>query len=127
MAEAGHDNALAGNATLNEETIGYLRRAIQLIEAGKVKKADPFKNLGAAGGFLNLALGWFLKEKSPVEAAAAFVKAVQPKSPYEKDALVYYRLGVAILKGEFTQLSAEYNEKFGSKPPSPERRLCSAN
>jgi len=122
MAEAGHDNALAGNPTLNDETIGYVRSAIQLIEAGKVKKADPLKSLEAASGFLNLALGWFLKEKSPVEAAAAFLKAVQPKSPYEKDALVYYRLGVAILKGEFSQLSSEYNEKFGSKPPSPEQQ-----
>jgi hypothetical protein len=30
-------------------------------------------------------------------------------------------MGVAILKGEFAQLSAEYNEKFGTKPPSAEQ------
>jgi hypothetical protein len=122
LAEAGYENALTGNVTLNEETIEYLRSAIQLVEGGKVSKADPFKSLEAAGGFLNLALGWFLKDKSPVEAAAAFVKAVQPKSPYENDPLTYYRLGVAILKGEFAQLSAEYNEKYGSKQASPEQQ-----
>lgn len=122
LAEAGYDNAVAGNGSLNDETIGYLRRAIQLVEAGKVSRTDPFKSVDAAGGFLNLALGWFLKDKAPVEAAASFAKAVQPKSPYAQDALTYYRLGVAILKGEFAQLSAEYNEKFGAQRASPEQQ-----
>ncbi len=122
LSEAGYENALAGNATLNDETIDYLRRAIKLLEGGKITKADPFKSIDAANGFLNLALGWFLKDKAPVEAAAAFAKAVRPKSPYENDPSAYYRLGFTILKGEFAQLSAEYNEKFGSKPPSPEQQ-----
>jgi acyl-CoA reductase-like NAD-dependent aldehyde dehydrogenase len=30
-------------------------------------------------------------------------------------------MGVAILKGEFAQLSAEYNEKYGAKSPSAEQ------
>jgi hypothetical protein len=122
LAEAGYENALAGNSSLNDETIGYLQKAIQLLEAGKISKTDPFKNVDAASGFLNLARGWFLKDKSPVEAAAAFQRAVQPKSPYETDPLTHYRLGVAILKGEFAQLSVEYNEKFGAKGPSAEQQ-----
>lgn len=122
LAEAGYENALTGNASLNEETIAYLRRAIQLVETDKVQKADPFKNLDVARGFLNHALGWFIKDKAPVEAATAFTKAVQPKSPYESDPFDHYRLGLAILKGEFAQLSAEYNEKFGAKGSSPEQQ-----
>jgi hypothetical protein len=31
-------------------------------------------------------------------------------------------MGVAILKGEFAQVSAEYNEKFGGKPASAEQK-----
>ena len=122
LGEAGYENALSGNASFNDETIDYLRRAIQLLEAGKVTQADPFKSVDVARGFLNSALGWFLKEKSPVEAAASFRKSVQSNSPYRNDALTYYRLGVAILKGEFAQLSAEYNEKFGAKRGSTEQR-----
>jgi hypothetical protein len=122
LSQAGYENALAGNATFNEETIDYLRRAIQLVETGKLSQADPFKSLNVARGFLNLALGWFLKDKAPVEAAAAFRKSVQSDSPYRDDALTYYRLGVAILKGEFAQLSAEYNEKYGTKAASPEQQ-----
>ena len=60
LAEAGYDNAVAGNGSLNDETIGYLRRAIELVEAGKVSRTDPFKSVDAASGFLNLALEWFL-------------------------------------------------------------------
>lgn len=122
LGEAGYENALAGNASLNDETVDYVRRAIQLVEAGKVSQADPFKNLDVARGFLNLAQGWFLKDKAPAEAASAFRKSVQSDSPFQKNPLTYYRLGVAILKGEFAQLSAEYNEKYGTKEASSDQQ-----
>ena len=122
LTEAGYENALAGNATLNEETIGYARRAIRLMEAGKVTKADPFKSMDIGRGFLNSALGWFVKDSAPVEAAAAFLKALQSDPLYRNDPAIYHRMGVAILKGEFAQLSAEYNEKYGAKPASAEQR-----
>src|SRR6202521_6453740 len=91
------------------------------MEAGKVTKPDPFKNLELARGYLNSALGWFLRDQSPVEAAAAFLKAAQSDSSYRTDPSIYHRMGVAIIKGEFAQLSAEYNQKFGGKPPSVEQ------
>ena len=122
LTEAGYENALAGNATFNEETIGYARRAIKLLEGGKVTKADPFKSMDIARGFLNSALGWFVKDQAPVEAAAAFLKALQSDALYRNDPAIYHRMGVAIIKGEFTQLSAEYNEKFGAKQGSAEQR-----
>ena len=122
LAEAGYENALAGNATLNEETTGYTRRAIKLLEGGKLTKADPFINLEIAKGFLNSTLGWFVKDQAPVEAAAAFLKAVQSDSIYRNDSAIYHRMGVALIKGEFTQLSAEYNEKYGAKQASAEQQ-----
>ena len=122
LTEAGYENALAGDASLNDETIGYTRRAIKLLEAGKLTRADPFKSMDIARGFLNFSLGWFVKDQLPLEAASAFLKAAQSDSPYRSDPSVYHRMGVAILKGEFAQLSAEYNEKFGAKPPSSEQK-----
>jgi len=121
LTEAGYENAVAGNAALNEETAGYARRAIKLLEGGKIAKADPFKSMEFARGFLNSTLGWFVKDQAPVEAAAAFSKAAQSDSPYRTDPSIYHRMGVAILKGEFASLSAEYNEKYGSKQSSPEQ------
>jgi hypothetical protein len=74
-----------------------------------------------ARGFLNFAYGTFVKDEKPVEAAAAFAKAVRFDSPFRTEPMAYHRLGVAILKGEFAQLSSEYNQKFGGKPSSTEQ------
>jgi hypothetical protein len=122
LTEAGYENALAGDANLNDETIGYARRAIKLLEAGKLSKADPFKSMDIARGFLNSTLAWLVKEQLPVEAAAAYLKAAQSDSPYHTDPAVYHRMGVAILRGEFAVLSQEYNEKYGAKPASVEQK-----
>jgi hypothetical protein len=121
LTEAGYDNAVAGDAVLNDETTSYARRAIKLLESGKITRPDPFKNMEFARGFLNSALGWFTKDSAPVEAAAAFLKAAQSDSPYRTDPSIYHRMGVAILKGEFAALSNEYNEKYGAKQSSPEQ------
>jgi len=121
MTEAGYDSSLTGNSSLNAETADHARQAIQLIEAGKVTKVDPFKSTEIARGFLNYALGSIVKDEKPAEAAAAFLKAVKSDSPYHTDPLAYHRLGIAIYKGELTPLSGEYNDKFGGKPSSPEQ------
>ncbi len=119
LTEAGVDNAQAGNASLNDATLGYGKKAILLLETGKVTKADPFIDLGVARGYLYSAVAGLLKDKSPAEAAQAYRKAAQSESFYRDDPLIYHRLGIAILKGEFAQLSQEYNQKFGSQPSSP--------
>lgn len=122
LAEIGFGNSKAGDANANAETIDYARRAIKVLDAGKVTKPDPFKTIDVARGFLNVVVGSLLKDQSPVEAAQAFRNAVKSDSPYRSDALIYHRLGVAILKGEFAQLSAEYNEKYGNTKVSPEQQ-----
>lgn len=121
LTEAAHDNSLTGDTSLNAESADYARRALKLIEENKVSKADPFKSMEIARGFLNFAYGTFVKDEKPVEAAAAFGKAVRSDSPYKIDPIAYHRLGAAILKGEFAQLSNEYNQKFGGKPASAEQ------
>jgi tetratricopeptide (TPR) repeat protein len=121
MVEAGYDSAVAGKTGFVSEASEYAREAIKLLETGKVTKPDPFKNMDVARGFLNFTLGWFVKDDRPVEAAAAFEKAVKADGPYRTDPSAYLRLGAAILKGEFAQLSTQYNEKFGGKPSSPEQ------
>ena len=121
LTEAGYDNSLTGDSSLNAESADYARRALTLLEAGKVTKVDPFKSAEVARGFLNYAYATFVRDEKPVEAAAAFAKAVRSDSPYRTDPMAYHRLGVAILKGEFAQLSNEYNQKFGGKTSSPEQ------
>lgn len=119
LTEAGFDSAQAGKPEFLESTLDYAMRAIQLLEAGKVTVADPFKDIGTAQGYLNMVVGTLSRDKSPAEAARAFRKAAQSESFYRHDPIVYHRMGIAILKGEFAQLSNEYNDKYGSQQSSP--------
>jgi hypothetical protein len=122
MTEAGYDNSAAGSHNLDAETADYARRAIALLEAGKVSRPDPFKSMEIARGFLNYALATIVKDEKPAEAAAAFVKAVKSAdSPYHTDPAAYHHLAVAIYNGELMPLSSEYNQKFGGKQSSAEQ------
>jgi hypothetical protein len=120
MTKAGYENLLAGDRSLNTDTANAARQALALLDAGKVSKADPFTNIDAARGFLNLALGNVVRDEKPAEAAAAFSRAVRTEA-YRTDPLAYHRLAVAILKGEFAEVTNEYNQKFGGREPSAEQ------
>lgn len=126
MSQAGLENAQAGKTTYNVETIDYLKRAIKLLDGNNVTKPNPFESVEFARGFLNAGLGSLLKDQSPAEAATAFLSAAKSDSPFRTDPIIYHRLGVAILKGEFAQVSAEYNQKYGQKESSPDQRIMMA-
>jgi hypothetical protein len=121
MTEVGYTIAQAGDASLNAETIDYAKRAIQIAEAEKFTQSDPFPSVAEARGFLNFALGWFLRTQSPADAAAAFVQAVKSGGHVKDDPLTYNLLGIALLK-EYEKAAADYNTNFGNKPPSPEQQ-----
>jgi hypothetical protein len=122
MTEAGYDNSLAGTKNLDTETAEYARQAIALLDAGKVTKPEPFKNLDIARSFLNYALATMVKDEAPAEAAVAYSKALKiADNPFSKDPIAYHRLGIAIYKGQLAPLSNEYNERFGGKQSSAEQ------
>jgi hypothetical protein len=122
MAEAGYDNSLTGNTSLNAETADDARQAIALLDSGKVTNPDPFKSMEVARAFLNYALATMIKDEKPAEAAAAYRIALKSaESPYHSDPIAYHRLGIAIYKGVLTPLSGEYNDKFGGKQASAEQ------
>jgi len=122
LSEAAYDESRLGRNNFDDEGADYTRRAISLLESDKVSKMDPFTTKETARGFFNFALGWFLRTKSPSDAAAALVVAATSDSPYKTNAITYNLLGNTIIKGDYRKLSAEYNEKFGNKPPSPEQQ-----
>ena len=124
LTQAGYELAQSGDATLNEETVGYARTASTIADSGKLSQPAPFATLDDAKGFLNFVLGWFLRAQSPVEAAEALTKAAKSASRYKDDPLTYNLLGIAILKGEYAHAAADYNTNFGNKPPSPEQEAA---
>lgn len=119
LVRAGYFNAFGGNNSLNSDAVTSARKALELIDSGKVTKPDPFANMDDAKGFLSYALGYFLREKSPAEAAKALLVAAQTGST-KNEPTTYYYLGGAILKGEYDQLTEEYKAKYVGKPETPE-------
>ena len=105
---------------MKREATDFARRAVQLLEAGKVTAADPFSSTDEAAGFLNFSLGQFLVATSPAEAARALRKAAQTKSAYAQDAATYVLLAGAIAASEFNPLQAEYKKKYEGKVITPE-------
>ena len=121
LTQAGYLSALGGSPTYVEGAIDAAKRAIAIAESEKFTQADPFADAADARGFLNFALGYLELSLSPSNAEAALIKAAKSGSSYKDNPLVYNLLGISILKGEYANVSAEYNEKFGNKPPSPEQ------
>jgi hypothetical protein len=110
LSRAGYLNAFGGNTSLNSEAVGYVKKAIELVEASKVTKPDPFANIDEARGFLNYGLGYLLRDQSPIEAEKSLIKAGQFDNT-KNEPTTYYYLGVAILKGEYDPLANEYQTK----------------
>jgi hypothetical protein len=119
MVRAAYFNAFNGNKSLNAEAVETAKKALALIDAGKVTTPEPFSSMDEAKGFLNYALGYFLYEKSPLEAETALLKAAAIGST-KSEPTTYYYLGNAILKGEYDPLSEEYKQKHAGKDETPE-------
>ena len=124
IAQAGYELARAGDVSRNKQTIELARHALKLLDAGTVTKADPFKDVNTAKGFLHFVVGWMLRTDAPAQAAAELRKAVETESPFKADPGVYSLLGALIIKGEYEPKAAAYNDKFGNKPPSPEQQAA---
>jgi len=122
LSEAAYNESRAGRPTYDDEATDYARKAAALLDSDKLTKTDPFANKELARGFLNFALGWFLRSKAPQEAASALVLAAKSDSTYKTNPATYNLLGNTIIKGEYLTLSTEYNQKFGNQAPSPEQQ-----
>jgi hypothetical protein len=121
MIRGAYLNSYGGNQSLNSEATSIAKKAITILDSGKLEKSDPFTSMDDAQGFLNFALGWFLKRSSPAEAADAFTKAAQFGST-KSDPSTYYYLGEAIMNGEYERLSTEYTNKYRGKDETPESK-----
>ena len=112
LARTGYVAVSKGNKAVANDALAYIRRTMQLVEAGKV--ADnwaPFASKEDALGWLNYMEGFLILEGQPDAAVKSLLKAVQSNSAASKEPSAYDTLAFIYTK-EYQRAAAEYQQKF---------------
>ena len=129
---------MATPATKNDsflvDSLNYSRRAIQLIESGKVPESldgkaapwAPFKGKDDTLAYLYHGVGRMLVKSNPTEALRSLIKALQYDTDLKKEPWEYYWVAAAYETGPYPKLAEDY-KKFLGKEESPESKLLLAN
>jgi tetratricopeptide (TPR) repeat protein len=124
----GYEGVLASearNESFNADAATYGRKAIQLIESGKVPDSwEPFKNREDVLASLYYAEGFYALKPKPEAAVADFIKTVQINSDRKNSASSYYYLAVSYQNGPYKRLSDDYQKRFGNQAESPESKAA---
>ncbi|MGB8509382.1 MAG: hypothetical protein WCD76_13415, partial [Pyrinomonadaceae bacterium] len=130
LVQIGRDNASAGpkaDKSLFADSARYTRSAIQMVESGKVSDLSSYKTTREELlGYLNFTLGMNLRESSPDEAIAAFLKAAQSNSSFKTFGATYSNLGTLYFENEYKKLAADYNTNYNGKDKTPESEAAFA-
>jgi hypothetical protein len=119
MVQAGFNASQSGAKSLTASAIPLARRALELLDSGKIKDPSPFPSVSAARSFHNIALATMLLEGSPEEATALFLKLIRSEE-LKTEPTVYYYFGRGLLKGEYQKLTIEFKQKYDSKAETAE-------
>lgn len=123
------------NESFNTDSLNYSRRAIQMIESGKVPESldgkspawSPFKGKDDTLAYLYHGLGRLQLKTNPAEGMTYLIKAVQYDTDLKKEPWEYYFIAAGYETGPYPKMSADYEARFKDKPESPEQKLALAN
>jgi hypothetical protein len=116
------------NESYNTDALTYLRKAIQMIEAGKAPESwAPFKGKDDTLAYLYNSLGRITLKTNSAEGLTALIKSAQYESDLKKDPWTYFFIASAYEIGPYAKLSADYKTRFEGKDESAESKLALAN
>ena len=116
------------NESFNADALTYARKAIQMIESGKVPDTwSPFKGKDDTLAYLYHVVGRLTLTSNPADALAALIKSLKAETDLKKEPLEYYFVAAAYETGPYLKLAADYKSRFDGKPESPESKLALAN
>lgn len=125
LGYAGYLAATAKNETHNAAALGYARKAIQAIEAGKAPESwAPFKGKDDTLAYLHYAVGFLTLKTNPNEALDALLRAARYDSDIKKTPSTYYFIAVAYETGPYKTMSTAYQAQFANKPETPESKAA---
>jgi tetratricopeptide (TPR) repeat protein len=126
LGYAGYLALTKGNKALAPDAITYLRKSLELIDAGKTPPNwNPFKSKEEAIGLINFSLGEFTSAANNDAAGSLpyYVKAATIEGPTKKLAVVYGRLAM-VYEGIVEQLNKDYNTTYGGKPETDQSKAA---
>jgi hypothetical protein len=123
------------NESFNADSLIYSRKAIQMIESGKVPESldgksapwERFKGKDDTLAYLYHGVGRMMVKTNPTEALRSLIKALQYETALKKDPWEYYFVAAAYETGPYPKLSDDYKTKFLNKDETPESKLALAN
>jgi len=125
LGYAGYLAASSKNETFNADALGYARKAISALEAGKSPTEwAPFKGKDDTLAYLYYAVGYLTLKTTPETAIDALIKAAQYDSDIKKTASTYYFLAVAYESGPYKTQSTAFQTAYGNKPETPESKAA---
>jgi tetratricopeptide (TPR) repeat protein len=120
LGYAGYIALSANNTTYTTEALGYARKAIAAIEAGKVPSEwAPFKGKDDTLAYLNFAVGFMTLKTAPDQAIDSFIKAASYDSDIKKNPRTFYALAAAYESGPYKTHSTQFQQMYGDKPETP--------
>jgi hypothetical protein len=128
LAYAGYLAHSSKVETFNADSLVYAKKAIQLIQSGKVPENwVPYASKDEALSYLNNAIGVLTIGASPSESLPYLLKAAQLEGKLKKEPITYGYIGDAYQSGPYDKLSAAYKARFEGKDESPESKLALEN
>ena len=119
---------VAKNPQLAPVALEYARKALPLLEGGKVLDDwQPLAGKDTAIAYLNFTIGTLTLEKDPSNSLKNLIKAAQFETPLKKSPYTYAYIAGAYETGPYAKQSDEYKAKFGGKEETPESKLALAN
>jgi len=131
LIDLGANGYLVGplnNAPLSAEALGYAKKALQQLEAGKtIDDWQPLASKDVAVAYLNYTVGALSLATDPSNALKNLIKAAQFETPLKKSPYTYAYIAGAYETGPYAKLSADYKRDFLGKDETPESKLALAN
>ncbi|HSE21123.1 MAG TPA: hypothetical protein VLB68_05675 [Pyrinomonadaceae bacterium] len=125
LGYAGYQAATTKNDAYNAEALGYAKKAIAAIEAGKTPTEwAPFKGKEDTLAYLYRSVGYLTLKTSPEQAIDPLISAARLDSDLKKNPYLYVLLGNAYEAGPYKTLSTSYQKDFANKPETPESKAA---
>jgi len=122
----GYLASVAGNDSLNAESMTHAKKALELLEAGKTPDDwKPYSGKDDALAWLTYSIAHTLKT-SPTEALPYLLKAARYESIFKKTPLTYINIEQAYETGAYAKQSEDYKQ-YADKPETPEQKLALQN